>query len=91
MKNIFLSALLLCGLSLSARAEDMKNHPCHKIKEACEAQGFIKGHHKEGKGLWKDCIGKIKVGEPVAGVTVSADDVAACKAKMEARKAKKKG
>ena len=87
--------ILIAALALSAsvaghaRAEDSKrekNHPCKAIKEACEAAGFKVGDHKDKKGLWKDCIEPIKAGQTVAGVTVSAAEIEACKAKKESHK-----
>ena len=61
--------------------------PCKKIKEACESAGFVKGDHKDGKGLWKDCISKIKAGATIPGVNVTPEDVNACKAKVAKKKA----
>jgi hypothetical protein len=52
--------------------------PCKHILAACEAAGFAKKHHKEKKGLFKDCLQPILAGSSVAGVTVSPDDVKAC-------------
>ena len=64
--------------------DEPENHPCKAIKAACEAAGFKKGGHKEGnKGLWKDCVGPLKDGKTVAGVNVTPEQVAACKAKRE--------
>jgi hypothetical protein len=56
-------------------------HPCHAIEAACKAAGFLKGGAAQGKGLWKDCIQPILAGTAVSGVSVSAEDVQACKAK----------
>ena len=77
-----------CGLSMTARAEEKigPNHPCKAIKEACEAAGFKLGDHKDKKGLWKDCIEPIKNGQTVAGVTVPATEIEACKAKKAEKK-----
>ncbi len=77
-----LSLFLLVGslLGTSVIANDAK--PCHVIKEACEAGGYKKGGHKtDKKGLKVDCIQPIMAGQTVAGVNVTADQVAACKAK----------
>jgi hypothetical protein len=84
-----LPALIALSLAIPAgfaRAED--GGPCRKIREACEAAGFTKGGHKkgEGKGLFVDCMKKIADGETVPGVTVAAEDVAACKEKKGKRK-----
>ncbi len=89
MKTLLVALL---SISLTAHADNHKDghHPCKEIKEACEAAGFKKGGHKEGKGLWKDCIDKVAKGESVAGVTISAEVVASCKTKHEMRKEKRK-
>ena len=80
MKTILISMIL--ALSFAAIAEEVgPNHPCKEVKAACEAAGYHKGGHKEGKGLWMDCLEKLKAGAAVPGVTVAADKLAACKAK----------
>ena len=35
----------------------------------CKQAGFVKGGHKTGKGLYKDCVKPIKAGQTVTGVT----------------------
>jgi hypothetical protein len=60
-----------------------ENHPCKKMKAACESAGFTQGQHKEGKGLWKDCLDKISNGQSVAGVTIDPTVVEACKGRKE--------
>jgi hypothetical protein len=84
MKSL-LAALIVLG-SVSAFANSDKSEPCKEIKSACESAGFQKDHHKEKKGLYKDCMQPILGGQSVAGVSVSADLVSACKAKKEAKK-----
>ncbi|MEI6398344.1 MAG: hypothetical protein WCO71_06220 [Pseudomonadota bacterium] len=78
-------ALSAIGVAAVARAaegaEHGKNHPCKAIEAACVAAGFKKGDHKDKKGLWVDCVKPIMDGSTVAGVTVPADAVAACKEK----------
>ena len=54
--------------------------PCQTIADACRAAGYHPGGHKEGKGLWKDCVAPILDGKPIAGVKPKADDVKACQA-----------
>lgn len=93
MKLLLLGTLLTLATSagLANTDEDVKEgHPCHKIKAACEAAGFIKGHHKEKKGLYKDCMQPIMQGQTVAGVTVAPADLEACKAKKAEHHEKKK-
>ncbi|MBL7715206.1 MAG: hypothetical protein JNL01_07025 [Bdellovibrionales bacterium] len=77
----------IVSFSSAARAEG----PCKKLKTACEAAGFVKGGHKTGKGLHKDCMKPLLAGQTVAGVTVDAGDVSACQAKKEKKKAQKAG
>ncbi|MBS1985310.1 MAG: hypothetical protein JST16_14170 [Bdellovibrionales bacterium] len=81
MKMIKLSLVLLSGVMGSAAMANHHEGPCKKVVEACEAGGFVKGGHKEGKGLWKDCVANVVDGKAVPGVTVDAPTVAACKAK----------
>jgi len=89
MKKQSLYAILSLTVSaslfaFSAHAGDSK--PCQEIRTACEAGGFVKGgHKKDGKGLMIDCMKKIIAGESVPGVTVSPEQVSACKAKKEKR------
>lgn len=90
MTNKLLVLSLASLLSLNLHAEEGKNRPCQKIKAACEAAGFKKGEHKnDNKGLHLDCMKPVLDGQTVAGVTVSAEDVAACKVKKVEHKAKK--
>lgn len=86
MKSL-ITALVLLG-SVSAFANHDGAKPCHEIKSACEAAGFKKGEHKEQKGLYKDCVQPIMEGKSVAGVTIGADVVTACKEKKENHKHK---
>lgn len=86
MKNLTL-ALMTLALTTPAFAEG--SHPCKQIVSACEAAGFTKGGHKNKKGLWKDCVGPIKNGKTVEGVTVDSKIIDGCKAKAEERKEKK--
>jgi hypothetical protein len=78
--------LVVFSLLLSGFIFANENHPCQKIKAACEAAGFKKGDHKNAKGLWKDCFQPIMNGQTVAGVTVASGDIEACKQKKEERK-----
>lgn len=85
--------LALVGSLLVLNQAQAESQPCKEIKAACEAAGFTKGGHKPKtnsfKGLYKDCILKIRDGETVPGVTISAETVAACKAKKAKRGAKR--
>ena len=88
-KLIVLSLLSLLSLSLYAEEKHEASHPCMQIKSACAAAGFTKGDHKNKKGLHLDCMKPILDGQTVAGVTVSADVISACKSKQAEHKAKK--
>ncbi len=80
---------VLVASSVFAEGDHEKSKPCLEIKKACEAGGFVKGDHKDGKGLYKDCVQKLANGETVAGVSVTPDMVSACKQKREEHKEKK--
>jgi hypothetical protein len=87
MKAKIFAMFMVLGFVFSAHAEEIgADHPCHKIKMACESAGYVKGGHKTGKGLWIDCFGKLKKGESVPGVSVAPGEVDACKAKMAERR-----
>lgn len=96
MKKTALALALFGSVLVLNFAHAEESHPCKEIKAACEAAGFTKGGHDPKtnslKGLYKDCIQKIvKEGQSVPGVTVSAETVAACKAKKEKRGERKGG
>ena len=92
MSIIFKSFLLITIIfsSKSFSEEKVKTHPCKNIKAACSAAGFTKGGHNDKKGLISDCMKPIMEGQSIAGVTIAAGDIEACKAKRAARKNKKK-
>lgn len=95
MLSKFSSVLVLAVLASSAAFAQTNppagggphEGPCKKIVEACKGAGFIQGDWKKGDGLWRDCVDPIIQGATtVPGATkslpkVSADDIAACKAK----------
>jgi len=87
MKKLIMIAALLTISNVFAESEKNKSgqgeKPCLEVKKACEAAGFEKGKHKEGKGLYLDCIKKLANGESVAGVSVSADVIASCKQRQD--------
>lgn len=90
MKKNILAALLISVLfSQISFAEDeaqtKEEGPCKKVMDACKAADFAKGDHKMKKGLFKDCMQPILAGQSVAGVTIEADVVAACKAIKDAK------
>jgi hypothetical protein len=73
--------------SANAAAE---KHPCRKLQkeavEACKAAGFAVGKHKEGKGLFEDCVKPLHHGKTIEGVTFNQSLVKECQAKKEERK-----
>ncbi|HEY8272260.1 MAG TPA: hypothetical protein VIG33_15320 [Pseudobdellovibrionaceae bacterium] len=82
MKSL-VAIFVLLGSS-GAFAQGKESRPCQQIKSACEAAGFIKGGHKEKKGLYKDCLEPIMAGQSVAGVMIGADLITACKDNRQA-------
>ena len=95
MKNLWMIGALVSGVAMAQMPQDLAKKvgkPCQAIKAACEAAGFVKGGHKDAKGLWKDCIGPLMDGKSVAGVSVGADQVEACKKRRaEHKKLKQDG
>jgi hypothetical protein len=69
------------GPSASVPAGGGQEHPCKAIAKACEAAGFVKGGEAQGKGLMRNCIKPLMEGQTVAGVSVSPEEIQACKAK----------
>ena len=93
MKPILFS-LLAFSISVPAFAHHIKGHEggaCHQIVQACESAGYKKGGHNEGKGLFKDCMIKIRKGESVPGVSVSKEQVDACQKQFAHRRGKPMG
>jgi hypothetical protein len=87
MRTLLIAFLTTSFFSL-AHATDSKNQPCKEVKAACEAAGYVKGGHKDKKGLRIDCLRKLMKGESVEGVSVASDKIAACKEKKEKHKNK---
>ncbi len=86
--GLFLGVSAWATPDLMKKADSMKNtdRPCQLVKAACESAGFVKGGHKDGKGLWKDCLGPLMDGKSVNGVSLGADQVNACKARRKEHK-----
>jgi hypothetical protein len=80
---VAVSALWFCTASFADGGGNKEPlpRPCQTIATACEAAGFHSGGHKEGKGLWKDCVAPILDGRTIPGVSVAGEDVKACQAK----------
>jgi hypothetical protein len=62
------------------------DHPCRKLRksaiEACSAAGYVKGGHKNKKGLFDDCVRPILEGKGApGGVTIDSSLVEACQAR----------
>lgn len=90
MKSLVMTLVLMSSVSAFANeshgGHGGKDHPCAKIKAACESAGFKQGDHKDKKGLWKDCVDPVMEGKSVAGVSVAASDIDACKIKKADKK-----
>lgn len=72
-------------LQAIADVPKIEDHPCMRLEGDCKSAGYVKGDHKDKKGLYKDCMQPLMNGQMPAGVTVSPDDIAACKAKRDAK------
>jgi hypothetical protein len=75
-----LTALGVLAISTSAFAD----HPCKRVEAACYAAGYAKGAAKQGRGLFKNCVGPLLSGELVPGVSIDPGAVQACAAKKAA-------
>lgn len=90
-KNVLFTLALCLGLALGSMsfAEDesktKEEGPCKKVMDACKAADFAKGDHTVKKGLFKDCMQPLLAGQTVAGVTIDAQVIAACKAIKDAK------
>ena len=73
--------LVLLAISLPFASSFAADHPCKQIQNACTAAGFVKGEHKPGKGLHRNCVKPIRAGQTVAGVLIDPSVVQACNAK----------
>lgn len=86
MKKSILFAITAIALTITSSsfaqddAKTKEEGPCKKMMDACKSADFAKGDHKMKKGLFKDCMQPLLAGQTVAGVTVDAQVVAACKA-----------
>jgi hypothetical protein len=81
-----LSACLWTNLSAHAN-ELRKRHPCHNIKMACEEAGYKKkGKNTKDPKHWVNCLTEIRAGKVIPGVAVLPTEVAACNARIDAKK-----
>jgi|GEM_PF-2622511 len=96
MKNVIFATTvaIFAGVSIASamdavKAEPKKEGACAAVRTACEGAGFKEGAHKQGKGLWKDCVDPVVSGTAVEGVTVTqtTEELAACKTQREAMEA----
>jgi hypothetical protein len=83
MKNILIVITSLFLFNLSSVSFADQAHPCKSIETACKAAGFYKGGNGSGKGLYKDCVEPVAEGKTIQGITVSPEDMANCKAKID--------
>lgn len=63
----------------SSPVSDSDNKPCAKIAEACLSAGFVEAKSKD-KGIWRNCMKPIMLGNTVTGVTVDPDVAKSCRA-----------
>lgn len=88
-RSVIALAFVFSSTAFSHEHEGKEGHgECKPVKEACEKAGFVKGGHKEGKGLIMDCMGKIAKGEKVEGVAIDPADptLKPCMDKMAMKK-----
>lgn len=81
-----IAALLLLTTTV---AEAKKVKPCNNIAKACKAAGFNEKNKKNGKGTKANCILPLVNGKAVEGVSVAAEEVAACAKTITTRKEKR--
>lgn len=89
MKKILLLVGICMALGLSAQAADeteLREGPCMKILETCKT--YVK-NQKPKKSLYRDCMTPLLNDEKVEGVSVSSEDLKACKSKKAELKQKK--
>lgn len=87
-KALFLVGLSL-ALGLSAQASDdteLRDGPCMKILDACKA--YIKANPNK-KSVHRHCMLLLLNDEKVEGVSITAEDLKACKSKKAELKQKK--
>lgn len=87
-KALFLIGLSL-ALGLSAQAADdseLRDGPCMKILDSCKS--YIKSQTTK-KSLYRDCMHPLLNDEKIEGVSISPEDLKACKSKKAELKQKK--
>ncbi len=89
LTTVAVISYLLVGTTAWADDAPKSKHPCKSIQAACEAAGFARGRHEEGKGLFLDCMKPLLAGQSVPGVTVSSAQIDACKAVKAERRARR--
>lgn len=85
---LFVLAASLVFASTAFSEDDAKTKeegPCKKVMDACKAADFAKGDHTMKKSLFKDCMQPLLAGQTVAGVTIDAEALTACKAIKDAK------
>ncbi len=78
---LMLIAMVATQQVFAADAADMSSSDdksCSTIANACLAAGFVKTESAD-KGIWRDCMKPIILGQTVAGVTVDSSVVKACR------------
>jgi len=74
---LVLTTLLFSSTTFAFGTDMMSDSSCGAIVKACKAAGFARS--SEDKRFWKDCMQPVLLGKSVKGVTVSADQVKACR------------
>jgi len=59
-------------------AETPADKPCEALANACLTAGFVKTESAD-KGIWRDCMRPIILGQSVAGITVDASLAKSCR------------
>jgi hypothetical protein len=86
MRNIYkvfvLAALLTTQYAFADDTmpppDDAKDKPCLIIAKACSEAGFVR-ERSETKGIWRNCMEPVLLGQTVAGVKVDPAAVKTCR------------
>jgi hypothetical protein len=76
---------LMGSVALADPASSPSRTACREMRTACQTAGFTAGA-EQGKKLYRDCMLPLMDGKSVAGVTVSTQTIAACRARGREKK-----
>jgi hypothetical protein len=87
----FVQLLLVLTWSFATYAEEVpesQRDPCKKVMEACKAAQSVNSNPKVKKGLFKNCMRPLldMPSQPVEGVHLDPQVIAACREKKQSRK-----